>query len=92
MGPYRKLVLEYISNDLREIRRWKEMILLVSPCYLPQKHGAETGFNLLRAYFEMKDASKGQALLRDMEKIEGLQRRDRLEEFRQAFSEIANPS
>ncbi len=92
VGPYRKLVLEYISNDLRELRRWQEMITLVSPRYSPGEHGAETGFNLLRAYYETKDVSKGQALLREMEKIDGLQRRDRLEEFRKAFSEIANPS
>jgi len=87
-----KLALGYISTDLRELRRWQEMITLISPRYSPGEHGAETGFNLLRAYFETKDVSKGQALLREMEKIDGLQRRDRLEEFRKAFGEIANPS
>jgi tetratricopeptide (TPR) repeat protein len=59
-------VLMMITGDLGNNGHLSEAIGLIAPVYNPQKHGIETGINLVMAYKQLKLKKQGLALLNQL--------------------------
>lgn len=80
--------LMMMSADLGQHGHTGLIVTLVGPVYEPTRHGAQAGFNLLRACLETERVAEGEALLARLRPLAPPPFTRHLDEFQRAFDQL----
>jgi tetratricopeptide (TPR) repeat protein len=84
--------LMQISGDLGNNGYKDDIIELIYPNYVPEKHSPEVGFNILQCFLEKKDYFEGEKLLAKLHEIENPTINENLLYFSKEFENLKNES
>lgn len=87
-SEYNPDAMMMISGDLGKNEYLDEIIELVTPHYVPSKHGPLCGFNLLETYIRKKDWEKGFELIHQIRMENWVPFNERLIEYSNVFDQI----
>ena len=79
-----------ISGDLGNSGYFDEVIELIYPIYVPEKHSPDVGFNILQCFIEKKEYFEGEKLLAKLYDVENPTIKENLIHFSKEFESLKN--